>query len=472
MTADTGKEPDSFRDKIATADRTGRRLWVYPLQPKGRLYTARTLVAVGLLVFLFAAPFIKLHGQPLVLLDLLSRNFIIFGLVFRPQDFYLFVLAILTLLIFIVLFTAIFGRLFCGWICPQTVFMEIVFRRIEYWIDGGPAKQRKLREGPWTEVKLAKWILKQGIFFVLSFVICNLLLAYIIGVDVLFHIMSQPVAEHVVGFIAIVVFTLLFFGVFSWFREQACTMVCPYGRLQGVLLDTNSIQVAYDYGRGEPRTKFQKGQDRSGLGDCVACSACVAVCPTGIDIRNGTQLECVNCAACIDACNGIMRRVGLPEGLIRYTSEARLKMQRGFRLTGRVVVYSLAFVALATILTTLLVTRSDVQATILRPPGTLYYETVPGTIRNLYTLRLVNKTFKEIPVQLQLTAPKGGAISMVGGDLVIAPEGVIESAFFVDIPRTQLFSASTLVQIEILSGTDVLERLTTSFMGPDPGGRK
>jgi cytochrome c oxidase accessory protein FixG len=461
-------QPDSFRDKIATADRTGRRLWVYPTHPRGRLYTARTLVAVGLLVFLFVAPFIKLHGQPLILFDLLSRNFIIFGLVFRPQDFYLFVLAILTLLVFIVLFTAVFGRLFCGWICPQTVFMEMVFRRIEYWIEGGPAKQRRLREGPWTGGKLFKWILKQSVFFGLSFVVCNLLLSYIIGIDALFHIISQPILEHAVGFVAIVVFTLLFFWVFSWFREQACTLVCPYGRLQGVLLDSNSIQVAYDYHRGEPRAKFQKGQDRSGLGHCVTCSACVAVCPTGIDIRNGTQLECVNCTACIDACNGVMRRVGFPEGLIRYTSDSRLKGQAGFRFAGRVVVYSVALLVLSGLLTFLLVTRSDVETTVLRTPGTLYYETEPGVIRNLYSLKLVNKTFEEIPVKLRLKAPAGGSISMVDGDVVIAPGGVAESAFFVDIPRAQVYSASTLVQIEVLRGNQVVDDVTTSFMGPDP----
>jgi cytochrome c oxidase accessory protein FixG len=468
LTTDDEVQPESFRDKIATADRTGRRLWVYPMQPKGRLYTARTLVAAGLLIFLFAAPFIKIHGQPMLLFDLLSRNFIIFGLVFRPQDFYLFVLAILTLLVFVVLFTAIFGRLFCGWICPQTVFMEMVFRRIEYLIEGGPAKQRKLREGHWTEAKLARWILKQAVFFGLSFVVCNLLFAYIIGIDALFHIISQPISEHVVGFVAIVLFTLLFFWVFSWFREQACTLVCPYGRLQGVLLDSNSIQVAYDYNRGEPRAKFQKGQDRGAFGHCVTCSACVAVCPTGIDIRNGTQLECVNCTACIDACNGVMRRVGFPEGLIRYTSEARLKARRGFQLTGRVVVYTIALLVLSTLLTVLVVTRSDVQTTVLRTPGTLYYETEPGTIRNLYSLKLVNKTFDEIPIQLRLKAPAGGSISMVGGDLVIAPGGVAESAFFVDIPRSQVFGASTLVQIEILRGGEVIDDITTSFMGPDP----
>lgn len=472
MKATSGTKPDDFRDQIATADRKGRRLWVYPLQPKGRLYNARTLVALALLVFFFVAPFIRVNGQPLILLDFLNRNFVLFGLVFKPQDFYLLVLAILTALVFIVQFTAIFGRLFCGWICPQTIFMEMVFRRIEYLIDGGPAKQRKLREGPWKGEKTVKWLLKQGVFFGISFVISNLLLTYIIGADSLLRIISEPPSEHLLGLAGMLVFTFAFYGVFSWFREQVCTLVCPYGRLQGVLLDANSIQVAYDYNRGEPRAKFKRGEDRAGKGDCVMCHACVAVCPTGIDIRNGTQLECVNCTACIDACNGVMRRVSLPEGLIRYTSENRLKGRRGWRMSGRVMVYTLALAVLVSLLSYLLVAQSDVEVTILRMPGTLYYETETGTIRNLYSLRLVNKIDDEIPIQLRLVSPVDGHITMVAGNIVLMPAGVAEAVFFVDIPEERLHAASTRVIIEVAGAGRVLDEVTTAFMGPDPRGKQ
>ena len=470
MNGNPGDDPHSFRDQIATADQAGRRLWVYPTQPRGRLYTARTIVAVFLLLFLFAAPFLKLNSQPLILLDVLSRNFIIFGLVFRPQDFYLFVLAILTLLVFVVQFTAIFGRLFCGWICPQTIFMEMVFRRIEYLIDGSPAKQRKLSEGPWNEVKIFKRLLKQGIFFALSWVICNVFLAYIVGVDALSKIITDPPSEHVGGLIAMTVFTFLFYGVFSWFREQACTLVCPYGRLQGVLIDSGSIAVAYDFNRGEPRGKFRKNEDRTGKGDCIACRACVAVCPTGIDIRDGSQLECVNCTACIDTCNSVMRKVGLPEGLIRYSSEDRLAGKRGFRLSGRVVVYTIALVALVGLLSTLLITRSDVQTNIFRMPGTLYYETETGNIRNLYSVKMVNKTFDSVAVQLRLRAPEAATLHMVNGDVTLAPEGIVETALFVEMPPDKIYGPNAAVVFEVVRDGKVIDEVNSSFMGP--GGSK
>jgi cytochrome c oxidase accessory protein FixG len=309
---------DSFRDHLATADRTGRRLWVYAAKPRGRLYNARTIVAVGLLAFLFAAPFIRLNGEPLLLYDIHSRRLIIFGLAFWPQDFHLFVLATITFIVFVVLFTAIFGRLFCGWICPQTVFLEMVFRRIEYWIEGGPARQRKLTAQAWNGEKTFKRLFKHGLFFAISFVIGNTFLAYIIGADQLIAIITAPPSAHLIGLTAMLVFSFLFYGVFAWFREQACTLVCPYGRLQSVLIDRNSIVVAYDYKRGEPRAALDRGGKKPDVGDCVECLACLHVCPTGIDIRNGTQLECVNCTACIDACNRTMRKIGLPEGLIRY----------------------------------------------------------------------------------------------------------------------------------------------------------
>ena len=464
-------EKDSFRDHIATADRTGRRLWIYPAKPKGRLYRWRTVLAVFLLGFLFAGPFIKLNGQPILLLDVLNRKFIIFGLVFWPQDFYLFVLTAITLVIFIILFTAIFGRLFCGWICPQTVFLEMVFRRIEYWIEGGPARQRKLTRKDWDGEKIFKRTFKHAIFFGISFLIGNTFLAYIIGADRLFQIISDPPSEHIGGLTAMIIFSFLFYGVFAWFREQACTLVCPYGRLQSVLIDSNSIIVAYDHKRGEPRAPMERNDDRADKGDCVECNACVAVCPTGIDIRNGTQLECVNCTACIDACNRTMRKVNLPEGLIRYSSEEKISTGRGFHLTGRIVIYSVLLAILVSILSFLLTTRTDIETTILRTPGMRYQQTEEGTIRNLYTVKLVNKTFDSREVSFRLKSPSSGSIAMVGPVPVVKPEGVAESVFFVDIPPERLFSRYTSLMIEVVSGGEVIEEIRTSFMGPDPEER-
>ncbi|MDX9857572.1 MAG: cytochrome c oxidase accessory protein CcoG [candidate division Zixibacteria bacterium] len=459
-------EQNSFRDTIATAEKSGRRIWIFPAKPKGRLYSARTVVAVFLLAFLFGAPFVRVNGEPLVLLNVLDRKFIIFGLVFWPQDFYLFGLALITFLVFVVLFTAVFGRLFCGWICPQTVFLEMVFRRIEYWIEGGPARQRKLAAQAWNTEKVFKRSVKAVLFFGISFLIGNTFLAYIIGTDQLFRIVTASPTEHLAGFVAVLSFSFLFYFVFAWFREQACTLVCPYGRLQGVLIDANSIVVAYDRTRGEPRAPMERGSRAAELGDCVDCLACVHVCPTGIDIRNGTQLECVNCTACIDACNRTMRKVGLPEGLIRYSSEAAITHGRRFRITGRVALYTVVFVLLSSLLTYLLVTRSSVETTVLRTPGSMYTETEDGRIRNLYTVKIINKSFERVPVELRAAAPRSATVQMVGTGLVVEPDGMVESAFFVDIPRDQIFSQSTLVTIEVYSAGEVVETVRTSFMGP------
>ena len=412
---------ETYRDKVSTIDEEGRRIWVYPKKPKGPYTRKREILAVFLLIFLFGTPFIKVYGQPLLLFDILNRKFIIFGLVFWPQDFYLFVLATLSLIVFIVLFTVIFGRLWCGWACPQTIFMEMVFRKIEYWIEGDARNQIALNKVPWTSKKIFKKTLKQTIFFSISFVIGNTFLAYIIGVDELFIIISDSPSEHIVGLSTMVLFSSVFYGVFAFFREQVCTMVCPYGRLQGVLLDPNSIVVAYDFKRGEPKGKFARNQERKDLGDCVDCKQCVEVCPTGIDIRNGTQLECINCTACIDACNSVMIKLKWPTGLIRYASYNGILEGAKLRFTPKIAGYSAILLFLLIVTIFFLFGRSPVETTILRTPGLLYQETDDGNIANLYNLKIINKTHESQTIELRLKSPKG-TIRMVGGDLVI-PEG-------------------------------------------------
>lgn len=457
-----------YRNQLATADKQGRRIWVFPTKPKGKLYTARTILSWFLLAFLFGAPFIKVGGHPLLLFDILNRKFVIFGLVFWPQDFHLFVLATITLAVFIVLFTAVFGRLFCGWICPQTIFMEMVFRKIEYFIEGNAGSQRRLAAAPWTVSKIFKKSTKQLIFFGISFLIGNTFLAYIIGVDALYEIITAPPSEHIGGLVAMLLFSGMFYFVFAWFREQACTLVCPYGRLQSVLLDNNSIVIAYDYKRGEKRAPAARNEDFSNRGHCIACNACVKVCPTGIDIRNGTQLECVNCTACIDACNNVMHKLDLPPGLIRYASGNNIEKNEKFRFTGRIIGYMIALTFLVTLMTVLLLMRNDIEASILRTPGTLYEETNNGLIRNLYNVKLVNKSNETVPVYLKLKRPSGH-ISLVGDSLVIPPDGLTESVFFIEINKKQLFSPNSLVEVEVYSGDELIETVRTSFMGPKPG---
>ncbi len=320
----------------------GKRNYINPKKPKGRLYNMRTVFSMFYLAVFFTLPFIKVHGEPLLMFNILERRFIIFGMIFWPQDFFIFGIAMLTFIVFIILFTVVFGRIFCGWACPQTIFMEMVFRKIEYWIDGDSTQQKLLKKMPWNAKKIRKRTLKFVVFFLISFIIANFFLAYLISMDQLLSYIDTS-CENIPTLISLMIFTSVFFFVYWWFREQVCIVVCPYGRLQSVLLDQNSILVAYDYKRGEPRGKVAKKNAEEKIevkGDCIDCSACVRVCPTGIDIRNGTQLECVNCTACIDACNAIMTSIDKPKGLIRYASENSIKEGVKLKFTNRIKSYT------------------------------------------------------------------------------------------------------------------------------------
>ena len=323
----------------------------------------------------------------------------------------IFAVALLVFLTGIIIFTTAFGRLWCGWTCPQTVLMEMVFRKIEYLIEGDAHQQRALDEAPWTADKVRKKVGKHAIFFGLSFLVGNTLLAYIIGSEQLFQIITDSPAKHLEGLTFMVLFTLVFYAIFARFREQACTFICPYGRLQSTLLDENTIVVAYDYKRGEKRGPLRRGQTarRSARppasGDCIACHQCVTVCPTGIDIRNGTQMECVHCTACIDACDDVMDKIGRPRGLIRYASLNGIERGERLQVTPRLVGYTVVLLALGGALGFLIFTRSDVQTTLLRRPGALFQQMPDGHFSNLYTVRVVNKTSREIPIELKLENP-------------------------------------------------------------------
>jgi len=349
--------------------------------------------------------------------------------------------------------------------------MEMVFRKIEYWIEGDARNQIALNKSPWSTKKVFKKTLKQSIFFIISFFIGNTFLAYIIGVDALFKIMKDPPSEHVVGLSFMILFSGVFYGVFAFFREQVCTMVCPYGRLQGVLLDPNSIAVAYDFKRGEPKKKVTRNEDRNELGDCIDCKQCVEVCPTGIDIRNGTQLECINCTACIDACNSVMEKLKWPSGLIRYSSYNGIIEGLKLRFTPRIAGYTSILLVLLIVTNIFLFGRSPVETTILRTPGLLYQETDEGNITNLYNLKIVNKTHESRTIELRLKSPKG-TIKMVGGDLIVPDGSLFESAFFVEISSENIFVARQSIYIEVFSGQELLEEIGSSFIGPEPEKKK
>jgi cytochrome c oxidase accessory protein FixG len=455
----------TFRDKVATVDQAGKRIWMFPQKPKGRLYNLRKLATAIYLVVFFGLPFLKVNDHPIFLLNVLERRFILFGQIFWPQDFFIFALGMVVFIVFVALFTVVFGRVFCGWVCPQTIFMEMVFRKVEYWIEGDGAEQKLLAKAPWNSKKAAKKIAKWVTFWVISFVIANTFLAYVIGIDELKKLITEPLEKNIGTFIGLSVFTTVFFFVYLWMREQVCTVICPYGRMQGVLLDRDSIAVSYDYKRGEERGKFHKNEERT-IGDCIDCMQCVKVCPTGIDIRNGTQLECINCTACIDACNRMMEAVNLPTGLIRYASENSIAEKKPWRFTWRMKAYSIVMCLLLAVLVWLLATRSDVGVTVLRVPGQLYQEWPNNQMSNLYSYKLLNKTFKD--KELTMVAENfDGVIKLVGENkFLIHKNGYTVGTMFIYINSNEVKSRKTILRIGVYEGKEKISTITTSFLGP------
>lgn len=492
------EDTEEYRDHIATVDSQGKRIWLYPKKPSGRYYNWRNLVTLAFLAVFITLPFIKVDGEQFLLFNVLERKFVLFGLLFTPQDFHLFGLAMLTFIVFIILFTVVFGRLFCGWVCPQTIFMEMIFRKIEYWIEGDSGEQRRLAQAPWTAEKIRKRVLKHTIIYSLALIFTNFFLAYIISMDEVIKIIREPIDQHWGGFIAMLVFSGAFYAVFAQLREQVCTTICPYGRLQSVLLVKDSIVVAYDHVRGEPRTKLKKEKsgDNQGsvefrnpvetiqsavgaapsdvqvqtptpkIGDCIDCKLCVHVCPTGIDIRNGTQLECVNCTACIDACDAIMEKVNRPKGLIRYDSMTGIESGVRKIFTTRVWAYTAVLIALVALDVILIANRGIVETIILRSPGQLYQQKDETHLTNLYTYVLINKSTQPLPIELKTTTP-GAQIQIVGKAPTSIPKGEkIEGAFFVEMPEDKLTGRKTQIHLEVFSNGKKIDEMETNFMGP------
>lgn len=460
---------EEFRDSIATVDEEGKRIWVYPKKPGGKYHQRRILVTIILLAIFFAGPFIRIGGQPMLLLNFFDRKFVILGQVFWPQDFFLLALTLITLFVFIILFTVAFGRVWCGWACPQTLFMEMVFRKIEYWIEGDAQAQRRLNQQSLNADKFLKKTAKHVIFIAISIIIAHTAMAYLIGIDETLAIVQTSPFEHLSGFIGIVAFTAVFYGVFAKFREQACIAVCPYGRLQGVLLTKESLVVAYDWLRGEPRGKLKKKNAApvEKAGDCIDCKLCVHVCPTGIDIRNGTQLECVNCTACMDACDEVMLKINKPTGLIRFASYNSIKDGVKKVLNVRVMAYAAVLTLLVGFLSYMIFTRAPVQTTLLKVPGTLYQKQDDGTITNLYTMEFANKTFEDIQLSVKVESPKEAVLTQSGERALIIPaEDRMKAMFIIGMPKEALEGIKTKIKLGVYRDGKRIERLTATFIGP------
>ena len=447
----------TFRDRPINIDDSGRRNWIYAKQPKGEWYRRRTVVAWLAISFLALAPFIKINGNPLMLLDIANRKFSIFGQLIWAQDSYLMALIMAVTVVFIVLFTVIYGRIWCGWACPQTIFLEMIYRRIEYLFDGNYRGRSKRKE--FTSQLFFIKLAKHAVFILVSILITNVFLNWIIGPEQLWAIISEPIQNHLFGFFAMIGLSLFYYWIYAFFREQVCTMICPYGRLQGVLLDSKSIAVIYDYKRGEPRGPRNTG-------DCIDCHQCVSVCPTGIDIKNGSQLECINCTACIDECNIVMKKINKPKNLIRFDSVYGIETGKRSVLNARTYAYSTVLAILIIVLAITIFNRKPIETTMLRVSGSIYQQVDSVTYSNLYLLKIINKTQADKTILLKLISPKSGKIQLVTGQTLLKTQGTIESVVIVNLNQNNLTGKSTPIEVGVFEGETLLQKYSTNFLGP------
>jgi len=444
-----------FRDRPNNIDASGQRKWINAKQPKGKWYLRRNIVGYILLTFLVVAPFLKVAGHPFMLLDILNRNFFIFGQMVFAEDTYILALVMAVTVVSIVLFTVVFGRIWCGWACPQTLFLELVYRKIEFLIDGNGRKGKKKGSDS------VRTIVKHLIFVLVSIFFTNVFLMWFIGPGQLLKIITEPIGDHLVGFLIMMALSIFYYYVYAYFREQICTVFCPYGRMQGVLLDNNSVSVIYDFKRGEPRnSKVTEG------GDCINCLQCISVCPTGIDIRNGSQLECIHCAACIDECNLVMKKIGKPYNLIRYDSFNGVEKGKRNLLNTRSVAYTGVLVLLMGILAVTVGKRTTIDVTLWRAQGTLYQKLDNETFSNIYTIMFLNKGTEPLELTPRLLNIPSGEVSIANGKISLPADGKLKEALIIKLKKSDLTGKETTCKIGLFSGDQLKETITTNFLGP------
>jgi len=464
-------EPAS-QQVLSTLNQDGSRRQIRPQLSRGRFLRRRQVVGYALIALFTAIPYLRLHGKPLMLLDLPRREFTIFGTTFLPTDTVLLMLLLVGIVVTIFLLTALFGRVWCGWACPQTVYLELVYRPIERLFEGSPRRQRELDRGFPSRRRL----LKNVVFLLLSAFLAHTFLAYFVGVERLLQWVQRSPFEHPAAFLVMAVTTALMYFDFAWFREQTCIVACPYGRLQSVLLDRQSMIVGYDPGRGEPRGKLQRRPANAlpsaeataapARGDCIDCRACVQTCPTGIDIREGLQLECVGCTQCIDACDAIMTRIGRPLGLIRYTSQDELAGRARRLLRPRVVIYPSLLALVVGLLVLALVHRQPADLTLLRGSGSPFTLLDAATVSNQLRLKIVNRTLALRRYALTLLDAKGAQLVAPENPLAVAPGKTAATTAFVLAPRALFAAGPRRVRLRVSDGAGFVKELPYELLGP------
>lgn len=454
--------PSPNLDTVTTIRADGSRLFLHPADSRGRYTHARILSAVALIFIYVALPWIQVDGYPAVFLDVAERRFHFFGWVLAAQDMWLLFFLLTGVGFSLFFITALLGRIWCGWACPQTVFLEHVYRRVERWIEGDATKRRLLDAAPWEGEKAFKRVVKHGVFIVLSAVITHLLLAYFVSIPQLWRMMRQAPGEHWGAFLFMVVATATLYLNFAWFREQLCIVICPYGRLQSALIDEHSMVIGYDKTRGEPRGKI----NAPGAGHCIDCSRCVSVCPTGVDIRQGLQMECVGCTACIDACDEVMDKIKRPRGLIRYDSLNGFAGQSTRWLRPRIFVYFFLLLVGVGVSTWALRTVKPAGLTVTRMMGAPYYVD-QVYVRNQYMVRLINKRNEPVRFKVSLVQGPAGAEQKGFEQAVeIGPLGEEQRPLVIQVPR-KVYTGSAALRLRLVdeSGKCDVSR-ETEFLGP------
>lgn len=449
---------------LSTLERDGSRRWMQPRLSKGRLLTARRIVAYVLIATYTLLPFLHVGGKPFVLLDIAARRFTIFGYTFHPTDTLLLALALVAALVGVFFVTALFGRVWCGWACPQTVYLEFVFRPIERLFNGTAGRGGAPRKPPSGFMTSLRFV----VYAAIAFVLANTFLAYFVGVDALLEWMQRSPLQHPVPFIVMAGLTAAMLVNFAYFREQLCILACPYGRLQSVLLDKDSSIVSYDALRGDPRGKARKTGPATKLGDCVDCRLCVTTCPTGIDIRDGLQMECINCTQCIDACNVVMHKLGRRPNLIRYSSQNADAGAPRRLLRPRLAIYSLVMAVLATLFVVTLSGRQSFDAVVLRNTGQPYSLTETGDVRNVVRLKTTNRSDAEL--RLQVTVIEPADVTLHGADEpFVLPEGEANTFPLAVVAAPELFvTGQVRMQLRVESVDGDAQSVQFTLLGPMP----
>jgi cytochrome c oxidase accessory protein FixG len=451
---------------LSTLNADGSRRSIRPKPSGGRFERARRAVAYALMLVFFIIPYLRMGGRPLILLDLPARRFTLFGTTFLPTETLLFFLLFLSAVIVILLVTALWGRVWCGWACPQTVYLEFLFRPVERWIEGGwRASQRLDRTRGIHPRRLAK----HAIYLGFALFLAHTFLAYFVGVEELARWVRRSPVEHPTSFLIMLGTTALILFDFGWFREQTCLVACPYGRLQSVLLDRRSLIVGYDSRRGEPRARGVRERP-AGAGDCIDCRVCVLTCPTGIDIREGLQMECVHCTQCMDACDFVMHRIGKPLGLIRYGSRDELEGKPTRSIRYRVALYPAALALCVGLLVWGLATRSSAEVTMLRGLGAPYTFETDGSVVNQVRIKVMNRGHADRAFHIALgEAPEARLIAPINPFPVAAGTMQTTTVFVVE-PRSAFHGGERAVRFTISDGARWSETFPHRLLGPEGDG--